>query len=138
MVWQSSPAVQKLSSNPIGVAGFNAARALSTRNDNPKQASRPFDAQRDGFIIGEGAAILVLENLDFARQRGAHILAEVVGYGASSDAYHITSPSESGEGAARAMKMALRKAELKPTDIDYINAHGTFDGAQRQDRNQGN
>jgi 3-oxoacyl-[acyl-carrier-protein] synthase II len=111
--------------NPIGVAGFNAARALSTRNDNPKQASRPFDAQRDGFIIGEGAAILVLENLDFARQRGAHILAEVIGYGASSDAYHITSPAESGEGAARAMKMALRKAEVKPTDIDYINAHGT-------------
>ncbi len=111
--------------NPIGVAGFNAARALSTRNDNPRQASRPFDAQRDGFIIGEGAAILVLENIDFAKQRGAHILAEVIGYGASSDAYHITSPVESGEGAARAMKMALRKAELKPTDIDYINAHGT-------------
>ena len=111
--------------NPIGVAGFNAARALSTRNDNPKQASRPFDAQRDGFIIGEGAAILVLENMDFAKQRGAHILAEIIGYGASSDAYHITSPVESGEGAARAMKMALRKAELKPTDIDYINAHGT-------------
>jgi 3-oxoacyl-[acyl-carrier-protein] synthase II len=111
--------------NPIGVAGFNAARALSTRNDNPKQASRPFDAQRDGFIIGEGAAILVLENLDFAKKRGAHILAEIIGYGASSDAYHITSPVESGEGATRAMKMALRKAELKPTDIDYINAHGT-------------
>ena len=110
---------------PIGVAGFNAARALSTRNDNPKQASRPFDAQRDGFVIGEGAAILVLENLDFAKQRGAHILAEIIGYGASSDAYHITSPSETGEGAVRAMKMALGKAELVPTDIDYINAHGT-------------
>jgi 3-oxoacyl-[acyl-carrier-protein] synthase II len=111
--------------NPIGVAGFNAARALSTRNDNPKQASRPFDAQRDGFVIGEGAAILVLENLDFAKKRGANILAEIIGYGASSDAYHITSPSEEGEGAVRAMKMALRKAELAPTDIDYINAHGT-------------
>lgn len=111
--------------NPIGVAGFNAARALSTRNDDPKTASRPFDAQRDGFVIGEGAAILVIETLDFAKKRGAHILAEIIGYGASSDAYHITSPSETGEGAVRAMKMALRKAEVEPTDIDYINAHGT-------------
>ena len=110
---------------PIGVAGFNAARALSTRNDDPKTASRPFDAQRDGFVIGEGAAILVLETLEFAKQRGAHILAEIIAYGASSDAYHITSPTESGEGAVRAMKMALRKAEIAPTDVDYINAHGT-------------
>jgi 3-oxoacyl-[acyl-carrier-protein] synthase II len=110
---------------PIGVAGFNAARALSTRNDDPKTASRPFDAQRDGFVIGEGAAILVLETLEFAKQRGAHILAEILAYGASSDAYHITSPTESGEGAVRAMKMALRKAEIAPTDVDYINAHGT-------------
>ena len=110
---------------PIGVAGFNAARALSTRNDDPKTASRPFDAQRDGFVIGEGAAILVLETLEFAKQRGAHILAEIIAYGASSDAYHITSPTESGEGAVRAMKMALRKAEIAPTEVDYINAHGT-------------
>jgi 3-oxoacyl-[acyl-carrier-protein] synthase II len=110
---------------PIGVAGFNAARALSTRNDDPRHACRPFDATRDGFVIGEGAAILVLETLDFAKQRGAHILAEIIGYGASSDAYHITSPTESGEGAVRAMKMALRKAEIEPTDVNYINAHGT-------------
>ena len=110
---------------PIGIAGFNAARALSTRNDDPKHASRPFDATRDGFVIGEGAAILVLETLEFAKQRGAHILAEIIAYGASSDAYHITSPTESGEGAVRAMKMALRKGEVAPTDIDYINAHGT-------------
>ncbi|MDD5287851.1 MAG: beta-ketoacyl-ACP synthase II [Dehalococcoidales bacterium] len=110
---------------PIGVAGFNAARALSTRNDNPGQASRPFDAQRDGFVIGEGAAILILENLDYAKQRGANILAEIIGYGASSDAYHITSPSEDGEGAVRAIRMVLKKAGLTPADIDYINAHGT-------------
>ena len=110
---------------PIGVAGFNAARALSTRNDNPKQSSRPFDAKRDGFVIGEGAAILIMENINFAKQRGANILAEIIGYGASSDAYHITSPAEEGEGAVRAMKMALNKAGVMPTDIDYINAHGT-------------
>jgi len=110
---------------PIGIAGFNANRAISTRNDAPQQASRPFDAERDGFVLGEGAAILVLENLHFAQQRGAQILAEIVGYGSSSDAIHITQPAEDGEGAARAMKMALRKAKLAPTDIDYINAHGT-------------
>ena len=110
---------------PIGIAGFNAARTLSTRNDDPKTASRPFDAQRDGFVIGEGSAILVLETLEFAKKRGAHILAEIISYGASSDAYHITSPPDGGEGAVRAMKMALRKAEIAPTEIDYINAHGT-------------
>jgi 3-oxoacyl-[acyl-carrier-protein] synthase II len=110
---------------PIGVAGFNAARTLSTRNDDPKHASRPFDLTRDGFVMGEGAAIIILETLEFAKQRGAHILAEIIGYGASSDAYHITSPPEGGEGAVRAMKMALRKAEIAPAEIDYINAHGT-------------
>ncbi len=110
---------------PIGVAGFNANRAISTRNDAPQKASRPFDAERDGFVLGEGAAILILESLSFAQQRGAQILAEIVGYGASSDAVHITQPAEDGEGAARAMKMALRKAGLAPAEIDYINAHGT-------------
>lgn len=110
---------------PIGVAGFNSARALSCRNDSPKTASRPFDATRDGFVLAEGAATLVLEDLEHARQRGANILAEIIGYGASSDAYHMTAPAENGNGAIRAMKMALRKADLKPEDIDYINAHGT-------------
>jgi len=110
---------------PIGVAGFAANRALSTRNDSPQQASRPFDADRDGFVIAEGAAVLVLESLNHARERDATIYAELTGYGASSDATHITQPAEDGEGAARAMKMALRKAELEPKDIDYINAHGT-------------
>ncbi|MBN1643710.1 MAG: beta-ketoacyl-ACP synthase II [Dehalococcoidales bacterium] len=109
----------------IGVAGFNSARALSTRNDNPKQASRPFDAQRDGFVLGEGAAVLIIEDLDYARRRGASILAEIIGYGASSDAYHITAPAEDGNGAVRAMKMAIEKAGILPSDIDYINAHGT-------------
>ncbi len=110
---------------PIGLAGFSAARALSTRNDEPQEASRPFDAQRDGFVLGEGAAILVLERLDLAIERGALILAEVIGYGASGDAYHITQPAEGGEGGVRAMRMALRKAGLEPGEIDYINAHGT-------------
>ena len=110
---------------PVGIAGFNSARALSTRNDSPKTASRPFDAQRDGFVLAEGACILVLEDLDFARRRGAKVLGEIIGYGASSDAYHITAPEENGDGATRAMRMALRKAGLQPSDIDYINAHGT-------------
>ena len=110
---------------PIGVAGFCANRALSTRNEVPQQASRPFDAERDGFVIGEGAAILVLEDLTSALERGARIIVEVTGYGASSDAVHITQPSEDGEGAARAMQMALKKAGLAPSDIGYINAHGT-------------
>jgi 3-oxoacyl-[acyl-carrier-protein] synthase II len=110
---------------PIGVAGFIANRALSSNNDPPQKASRPFDAERDGFVIGEGAAVFVLEDLAYAQERGARILAEVTGYGASSDAVHITQPSEDGEGAARAMKMAIRKAGLEPTDVDYINAHGT-------------
>jgi len=110
---------------PLGIAGFNANRAISTRNDAPQQASRPFDADRDGFVIGEGSSVLVLENLTSAQERGATILAEITGYGASSDAVHITQPAEDGEGAARAMRMALRKTGLTPDSIDYINAHGT-------------
>ena len=110
---------------PIGVAAFNANKALSTRNDEPKKASRPFDADRHGFVLGEGAAILILENLSSAQSRGANIIAELIGYGVSGDAYHITAPSENGEGAVRAMKMALNKAGIEPDDIDYINAHGT-------------
>jgi len=110
---------------PIGIAGFNAAGALSVRNDAPQKASRPFDAQRDGFVMGEGAAILVLESLDHALKRNANILAELVAYGATSDAFHITQPAQDGRGGAKAMNMALRKAGLTPKDIDYINAHGT-------------
>ncbi|MBI2304019.1 MAG: beta-ketoacyl-ACP synthase II [Chloroflexi bacterium] len=110
---------------PIGVAGFSAARALSTRNHEPQKASRPFDQERDGFVIGEGAGVLVLENLDFARSRGAPILAEVVGYGAAGDAYHITQPAQGGDGGARAMCLALRKAGLEPEAVNYINAHAT-------------
>jgi 3-oxoacyl-[acyl-carrier-protein] synthase II len=111
--------------NPVGVSAFNALKALSTRNDQPQLASRPFDAERDGFVIGEGAGTLILENLSFAKKRGAKILAEIIAYGATGDAYHITAPIETGEGAAKAMQMALAKAGLKPTEIDYINAHGT-------------
>jgi len=110
---------------PIGIAGFIANRALSNHNDPPQKASRPFDADRDGFVIGEGAAVFVLEDLACAQERGARILAEITGYGASSDAVHITQPAEDGEGAARAMKMAIRKAGLEPADIGYVNAHGT-------------
>jgi len=111
--------------NPIGIASFNALNALSTRNDAPQQASRPFDAERDGFVIGEGAGILILENLAHAQKRGANILAEILAYGASADAFHITKPIENGEGAARAMQTTLKKAGLDTTEIDYINAHGT-------------
>jgi len=111
--------------NPLGIAAFNALKAISTRNDAPQQASRPFDAERDGFVIGEGACLLILEELNHAQKRGANILAEIVAYGASADAYHITQPDEDGAGAAKAMQMALNKAGLAPTDIDYINAHGT-------------
>ncbi len=111
--------------NPIGIAAFNACKAISTRNSDPQLASRPFDAQRDGFVISEGAGILILEDLTFAQRRGANILAEIIGYGATGDAFHITQPAEDGEGAVRAMQMALDKAGLAATEIDYINAHGT-------------
>ncbi len=110
---------------PLSVAGFNAMGALSTRNDRPQAASRPFDAGRDGFVLAEGAAMLVLEELDHARKRDAPILGELVGYGATDDAYHKVQPATGGEGAARAMNLALRDAEISPTTIDYLNAHGT-------------
>ncbi len=110
---------------PMSVGGFGALRALSTRNDEPARASRPFDKDRDGFIIGEGAGVLILEDLEHARRRGAKIYAEIVGYGMSGDAYHITAPSEDADGAVRVMKMALRKAGIRPEQVDYINAHGT-------------
>lgn len=111
--------------NPLGITAFNALKAISTRNDAPQKASRPFDAQRDGFVISEGACILVLESLEHARRRGANIMAEIISYGATADAFHMTQPDENGEGAARAMQLALDKAGLRPQDIDYINAHGT-------------
>jgi 3-oxoacyl-[acyl-carrier-protein] synthase II len=109
----------------MSVGGFGQLRALSTRNDEPTRASRPFDKDRDGFIIGEGAGVLILEELEHARRRGAKIYAEIVGYGMSSDAYHMTAPSEDADGARRVMAMAVRKAGIAPSDVDYINAHGT-------------
>ena len=110
---------------PMGIGGFAAMRALSTRNDAPEKASRPWDKDRDGFVVGEGAGILILEDLEFAKRRGANILAEVVGYGMSGDAYHITSPAPEHEGAYRVMLNALRDAKIQPSDIGYVNAHGT-------------
>ncbi|MFN8471715.1 MAG: beta-ketoacyl-ACP synthase II [Anaerolineae bacterium] len=110
---------------PLGIGAFHRTGALSTRNDDGVHASRPFEANRDGFVFGEGAGCLVLEDLEFAKARGANILAEMIGYGASADAYHVTAPEETGYGATMAMTRALRKAGIEPTDIDYINAHGT-------------
>ncbi|MEX1316889.1 MAG: beta-ketoacyl-ACP synthase II [Synechococcaceae cyanobacterium] len=119
---------------PLGVAGFASAKALSFRNDDPATASRPFDAERNGFVIGEGAGVLVLESLDHARARGARILAEVVGYGMTCDAHHITAPAPGGAGGAQAMRLALKDAGLEAEAVDYVNAHGT--STQANDSNE--
>jgi 3-oxoacyl-[acyl-carrier-protein] synthase II len=110
---------------PTGIGGFCACRALTSRNDNPLKASRPFDKERDGFLMGEGAGIIVLEELTHAKKRGAKIYAELVGYGANGDAYHMTAPSPDGDAAVKCMQMAIKSAKLNPSDINYINAHGT-------------
>jgi len=110
---------------PLGIGGFNVMKALSTRNDDPQASSRPFEKNRDGFVMGEGAGILILEDYESAKKRGAEIYCEIVGYGLSSDAYHLTQPAAGGEGAARCIKMALNGAGLNPEQVDYINAHGT-------------
>ena len=119
---------------PLGVAGFASAKALSFRNDDPTTASRPFDAERNGFVIGEGAGVIVLESLEHAQARGAQILAEVVGYGMTCDAHHITSPTPGGVGGAEAMRLALKDARLEPEAVDYVNAHGT--STQANDSNE--
>jgi 3-oxoacyl-[acyl-carrier-protein] synthase II len=122
---------------PIGIGGFNALKALSTRNEEPEKASRPFDKNRDGFVLGEGCAILVLEDLESAVKRGAKIYAEVLGYGFSCDAYHMTAPSEGGEGAVACMRHALDSAGVKPEQVDYLNAHGTSTPANDISETQG-
>jgi 3-oxoacyl-[acyl-carrier-protein] synthase II len=109
----------------MGVGGFAAMRALSTHNHEPHRASRPFDAQRDGFVVGEGAGVLILESLEFAQKRGAKIIAEIVGYGMSGDAYHITQPAEGGDGGYRVAMAAIKDAKITPNDVSYVNAHGT-------------
>ena len=119
---------------PLGVAGFASAKALSFRNDDPSTASRPFDLERDGFVIGEGAGVIVLESLEHAQQRGANVLAEIVGYGTTCDAHHITAPSPGGVGGAEAMRLALADARLAPEAVDYVNAHGT--STQANDSNE--
>lgn len=110
---------------PMSVGGFAAMRALSTRNDEPQRASRPFDAERDGFVVGEGAGVLILESLEYAQRRSAKIIAEIVGYGMSGDAYHITQPAEGGDGGYRVALAAMRDAKISPNDVSYVNAHGT-------------
>ena len=119
----------EMATTPVGIGGFAAARALSTRNDDPERASRPWDADRDGFVLGDGAGILLLESYDSAKARRAHIYCELTGFGMSGDAYHMTSPPEDGRGAAAAMQQALNDAELEPADIGYVNAHGTSTAA---------
>ena len=115
----------EMAASPLGIGGFAAARALSTRNDDPEKASRPWDIDRDGFVLGDGAGVLVLEELEHAKARGANIYGEIIGYGMSADAFHMTLPSEDGDGAKRCMNNALNDAEIKPEDVGYINAHGT-------------
>jgi len=119
---------------PLGIGGFAAMKALSTRNEDPAHASRPFDKDRDGFVEGEGAGIVVLEEMEHARRRGANILAEVAGYGANSDAHHVTAPAPEGEGAARCMRLALADAGMRPEDVGYLNAHGS--STQFKDANE--
>jgi 3-oxoacyl-[acyl-carrier-protein] synthase II len=119
---------------PLAIGAFSTMHAMSRRNDDPEHASRPFDKDRDGFVLSEGSAAVILEEREHALARGAHIYAELIGYGATADAYHITSPSPEGEGNARAMRMALTEAGLRPSDIDYINAHGT--STQPNDREE--
>ena len=125
MVDPMLPAGAEMATTPVGLGGFAAAKALSTRNDDPERASRPFDKDRDGFVLSDGAGVILLEEYEMAKARGAHIYAELVGFGMNSDAYHMTAPSEDGEGAAECMRLALRMAGIAAEEVDYINAHGT-------------